>query len=61
MATTKSEPPTFESLGGTIKWNPKGLTVFVPQELIADWPLVEVFWDEDDDAVVIQRLKEDEA
>lgn len=59
MPTKKPKPPSFESLGGTIKWTPKGLTVFIPQSVVSDWPAVEVFWDEEDEAVVIQCLDEE--
>ncbi len=56
----KKSLPLFDSLGGTVKWTPKGMTVFIPQEIVADWLQVEVFWDEEDEAIVIQRLEEDE-
>ncbi|HEU4951719.1 MAG TPA: hypothetical protein VFT46_07190 [Holophagaceae bacterium] len=47
----------LEDAGGSLDWTPDGMDIFIPQELVGDWPAVEMFWDEDADAIIIRRAE----
>lgn len=55
MARKRKKIHELEDLGGSFDWTEDGITVFIPHELVDNWPAASVLFDEETESIIIQR------
>lgn len=53
----KKKTVQLEDAGGNLEWTEDGMTIFIPQDIVGDWPAVELFYDEETESIIIRRVK----
>ena len=53
----KKKTVQLEDAGGNLEWTEDGMTIFIPQDIVGDWPAVELFYDEEAESIIIRRVE----